>query len=106
MMIETMFDFFLSRPTRLIAMGSVLIRAGAFLFIAGLAGRVATVSVQSLRSLISHASQPLSLSDLYPALPTSWVPETELGYGGAILIVLVGLAMRSFGKEYARLAVR
>lgn len=95
--------FFLSRPRRFVILGRFLLQIGGFLVIAGLAGRIATVSIQTVRGLSGHAPSSISLGELYPGLPTWWVPEDEFGYAFTFFIFIVGVVLTRIGKECSRL---
>lgn len=101
-MYEWFINWLLSRPTRIVHVGSSLFRAGMFLIIAGLLGHVATIGVSAIKSMNKGKTSVLSLSDLYPAVPTWWIPESVVGYGMSIILVAMGLIVVQTGRELVR----
>jgi len=101
-MYEWLMNWFLSQPIRIIHAGSSLFRAGMFLIVAGLLGRVATIGVSAIKSMNRSETSVLSLSDLYPAVPTWWIPESIVGYGLGIILVITGLIIVQTGREMVR----
>ncbi len=101
-MYEWLISWFLSRPTRIIHVGSALFRTGMFLTVAGLLGRVATIGVSAIKSIGKGETSVLSLSDIYPTVPTWWIPESIVGYIFSILLVAMGLIVVQTGREIVR----
>lgn len=101
-MYEWLITWFLSRPTRIVHVGNSLSRAGMFLIVAGLLGRVATIGVSATKSMSRIETGVLLLSDLYPTVPTWWIPESIIGYGLSIILVIAGLIVVQTGREMTR----
>jgi hypothetical protein len=46
---------------------------------------------------------PRALAELYPTLPTWWIPETALGIAAAFLLVIIGAVIAHSAKKIERL---
>lgn len=103
-MFSTVLDFFFCQPRRIVALGRVLYRTGSFLIVAGLIGRVATVNIAAMGSSRGHQVVERSLMDIYPALPTWWVPESAFGYTVGAALLLLGVVVTITGWRWERLA--
>lgn len=97
-MFEKILDVFLEKPKRLVTLGELLITLGYWLGIAGLVGKVATTAVGTLTGMVSRSANAGTLAEIYPSLPTAWVPESALGFAFAVLILLVGLWLKHTGS--------
>lgn len=92
-------EYFLNKPTRLIELGWVVFYMGGGLILTGLLGRVVTTATTVLGSHV-HAVAEKTLTDIYPTLPTWWIPET-LGSGlFALVIVIFGAWLILVGKKF------
>lgn len=101
-MYETILNFFLSRPRRLVLMGQTLLQIAGFAFVAGLIGRAVTTGLASVKHFQATEPGVLPLTALLPNLPTWWVPETILGFTAAAMLVLVAIAMAKMGRKLER----
>ena len=96
-------EYFLSEPDRLIRLGSSLTFAGGMLIVFALLGNVATGSIGVLGGLGGHTITVVRLADIYPSLPTWWIPESVIGAIPAILMVLVGLIGVQLGMRIKKI---
>ena len=101
-MYETILNFFLSRPRRLVLMGQALLKIAGFAFVAGLIGRAVTAGLASVRNFQATEPGVLPLTALFPNLPTWWVPETILGFTAAAMLALMAVAMAKMGRKLER----
>ncbi|MFM9926740.1 hypothetical protein VLK31_27405 [Variovorax sp. H27-G14] len=101
-MFERIYEYFLTEPRRLIDLGNNLVRTGAFLLVLGAIGNVMTgVSAVAL-SFGKQTVNPQTLADLYPSIPTWFVPESIIGCVPAILMMLIGFSVASMGHRLKR----
>jgi hypothetical protein len=98
-MYEKLLDYFLTEPGRLVGAGRLAARSGLLLLFIGLCGRVATTGVAVLLSRVPGAMQATALADVYPALPTWWVPETAFGFVLCVVLIASGIAAAQTGKK-------
>jgi len=96
-------EYFLSEPERLIRLGSTLAYLGGMLIVFALLGNVATSAIGALGGFGGHANAPKVLADIYPSLPTWWIPESIIGAMPAILTVFAGLILVQSGKRIKQL---
>jgi hypothetical protein len=101
-MFSVLLDFIISEPRRVVTLGNALCRTGSFLIVAGLIGRVASVSVAVIGSLVDRQGVERSLADIYPTLLTWWVPESALGYAAGAALTLFGLTVTMTGSRWNR----
>lgn len=94
--------FFLERPRRLLETGRLFAYLGGLWCMAGIAGAFATRAV----GLVQHTARAVAtsprLADLYPGLPTWWVPESWLGAMPALALVGFGLWLVAVGNKLLR----
>lgn len=97
--------WFLEKPQRLISVGRSLCMLGIVLLLAGLLGYVLTTTISSIFSLAANAqSQPVkTLAEMYPSLPTWWIPESVPSFIFAIMLMAVGVAIVFAGEKYERI---
>lgn len=100
-MIDKMLNAFIENPKRLVALGELLITLGCWLGLAGLLGKVATTAVGAISSMASRNGNVAALAEIYPALPTAWVPESAIGFVLTLLILALGLCLRHIGRQFA-----
>ena len=101
-MFERIYEYFLSEPRRLIDLGKALVNAGGFVLVLGAIGHAATGAVSVAQSFGKQTVSVFSLSDLYPAIPTWFVPESIIGCVPAVLSIVAGLSIRSLGQRLKR----
>ena len=90
--------FLLSRPHRLTAVGRALYRFAAFQVLAGV---VAQAITSALRRTQPHGTWRW-ISDVFPGLPTWWIPETVLGMIAVTTLAALGLAVAYGGRQFER----
>ena len=90
--------FLMSQPHRLTLIGRALYKFAAFQVVAGL---VAQTITSAMRQLQPHGSYRW-LSDVWPALPTWWIPETVLGMIAVTSLAAVGLVIAYEGRQVER----
>ena len=101
-MLERLEDYFLTQPERLVRLGSVLASLGAGLILIALYGQVATSAVNTIGNIGGHAGTAKTLADIYPSIPTWWVPESIVGTLPAIFFTSTGLWLNLTGKRIRR----
>ncbi len=90
-------------PERLVVAGEVAMYSAQALLLAGLAGKVATTAVSAVRLLGAKAAESSKpLAELYPDLPTWWVPESGAAFVACAALMVAGLWMRHVGRRYQR----
>ncbi len=104
-MFEKIFDIFLGQPRRMTNLGEVMINLGYWLGVAGLIGAVATKAVGVVHSLTPQSSvtSAPTLAEIYPALPTGWVPESIAGLLITLTIFMLGIWLKRTGRQIERL---
>ena len=104
-MLEKIMDFFLANPRRMSALGEMLISLSTWLGTAGLLGAVVTTALGAMHSLAPQVQHPSaqSLADIYPALPTGWIPESAVGVFITLAIFILGLWLKQTGRQVERL---
>lgn len=105
-MYDTLIEFFLLQPTRLIATGRAVFHLGAMVLIAGLIGRIAIAGAAAIQGLSGRVAGNATLATLYPALPTWWVPESAFGYIVCAFAAAAGIAIAHFGRRLERVMGR
>ena len=75
-MYESLLNYYLNPPTRLVNAGKGLFSKGAGLLFVGLIFRVGPIAISAATRLTEKTAEPLMLADMYPTIPTWWVPET------------------------------
>lgn len=101
-MFEKITDYFRDDPRRMTALGSFLMGLGAALIVAGLFARIATVAIGNVGRMAGQLAPTKMLADIYPTLPTWWIPESISGAVLAIVIAAAGLWFNQTGKQYTR----
>ena len=92
----------LERPRRLLEMGRLFAYLGGLWCMAGIAGAFATRAIGLLQHTARQTLASQRLADLYPGLPTWWVPESWLGAMPAIALLVFGLWLVAVGKKLLR----
>jgi hypothetical protein len=105
-MLERLEDYFLTEPERLIGLGRALVYLGGMLIMFGLVGHVATSAANGIGIIGGHADTVKTLADIYPSLPTWWVPESIIGALPAIVTSALGIWLTLTGKRLRRLIGR
>lgn len=101
-MLERIEDYFLEQPSRLISLGRFLFILGAGLIVAGLFGRLATTVPSIFSSMGGVQGAAKALADVYPTLPTWWVPESLVGCVPALILIGLGLWLVATGRRFLR----
>lgn len=101
-MLEQITYFFISRPKWMIFLGEILVKAGAALIVLALLANVGTSATEYISSLNGQPSIAKSLAEIYPTLPTWWIPESFVGSIPAIFMVITGLWLIASGKQINR----
>lgn len=101
-MIERMIDFFLERPKRLTFLGRILVEVGGSVLVIGAIGHFATSTSSIVYTLAKVPTPERTLADLYPSLPTWWVPESIIGSIPALTLIILGLWLATAGRRLSR----
>lgn len=101
---ERILGWFIEEPQRLIDSGWLLTLAGFILLFSGLWGLVTTTSVNAVSSVAPGVTAPPSkvLADIYPMLPTWWIPESPLGFVLPVVLIILGWIVAMAGKQIKR----
>lgn len=102
-MVDRIVSYFLTEPGRLRGFGAHLFQCGAFLGVAGLISNLFTTAIGVTRSLSGQPASPVMIADLFPNLPTWWVPESFAGALITLMLVVVGLSLAHYGKQLDKL---
>ena len=105
-MLERIEDYFLEQPGRLIALGRILVEIGAGLLVFAAIGRLASATPGIFSSMGGAQVVAKSLAEVYPTLPTWWVPESFLGGVPALLFIGMGLWLAATGRRLRRFRAR
>lgn len=100
---ESLHHYFWSKPKRLVALGDA-VRNIAFGWLA--VGLYANVGVQAA-SIVSTTARGVStsqatISQLYPSLPTWWIPESAISFILLIAAFGLGVGLALAGKKLDR----
>ncbi|GAB2812303.1 hypothetical protein GCM10027276_11490 [Comamonas piscis] len=98
-MIHLFPKFLIADLRRLIALGRFLLRSGAFILLVGAIGNAATTASAVAMSIGKQAVGSRTLAELYPSLPTWWVPESILGCLPAMTLMIIGFSITSLSKR-------
>lgn len=101
-MLEQITYFFMSRPTRMIALGQTLLKAGIAIIGFALLANIGTSAMEIIVSLNGQLGTDKSLAEIYPTLPTWWIPESFIGTVPAIMLVIAGLWLNATGEQINR----
>ena len=101
-MYEALIDYFLNKPTRLASLGRALFGSFSTLIIVGLYGRLATAGVSMILGLDNSKVAYRTLGDVYPSLPTWFVPETAFGFTLCTLVTVIGVYVSFAGRKLER----
>lgn len=101
-MLDRVLGYFLKEPRRLENLGSTFASIGAIIIVIGLYAHVATTASSALAFLSRQTSTVRTLAELYPLLPTWWVPESLFGGLLAVLLTAIGLWLNAIGQQIRR----
>jgi hypothetical protein len=102
-MLDRLYEYFLTKPVRIVEAGKALLWIGFMLLLFGFLGRIATVSADAVLRLARQPAEMKALRDIYPGLPTWWVPESFVGYFIAVVLIIAGIFVAMAGKRLVRL---
>jgi hypothetical protein len=92
-----------NHPERLVTAGDVAMYSAQALLVAGMFGKVATTAMSSLSVLGTKAAErSKTLAELFPDLPTWWIPESTEAFIAAAALMAAGLWVRYVGRRYQR----
>lgn len=92
----------MKEPRRLENLGSTLASIGAIIIVVGFYAHVVTTASSALEILSRQTSPVRTLAELYPSLPTGWVPESLIGGLPAVLLTATGLWINTIGRQIRR----
>lgn len=101
-MLDSALKYYMSEPRRLENLGSTLATVGGVIILAGLFGHLTVTATSAVGSMASQPNMVKTLSEIYPALPTWWVPESIVGALPAILLATTGTWLNMVGKKLRR----
>jgi hypothetical protein len=102
-MLDLLPEFFLTEPKRLLSLGRAMARTGWFILLVGAIGHAATSATAAVHSIAKQTGLATTLADIYPSLPTWWVPESIVGCLPALMLLALGFWLGSLGKQLQRL---
>jgi hypothetical protein len=97
-MADWLLGLILAEPKFFRSIGRGLAGAGAWLMAIGLFAHNILDILGRLQGRVGLRG-PGSLAEMYPTLPTWWVPETWLGYTFAVVLVVAGFALARLAKQ-------
>ena len=97
-MFDLVLMFLLSQPHRLTVIGRTLYRFAAVQVLAGAIAQIVTSALRNARPNNGYRW----LSDVWPDVPTWWIPETVLGTIAVTTVAAVGLAIAYEGRQVER----
>lgn len=100
-MFDNVLNYFLTEPRRLESLGGTLASIGVTVILAGLLGHVAVVATGSIGSLAGPRTVK-TLAEIYPSLPTWWIPEGVVGGLPALILTASGIWLNVTGKRIRR----
>ena len=92
----------IDRPQTVVFWGRLLVTVGGLASIAGLWGQVGVKAASALSHLGSASPSTRTLAELYPTLPTWWIPESAFGYALAIGLAAFGIWLVTATKRTYR----
>lgn len=107
-LLERLHHYFLNRPKRLVALGSAVWNIALGWFAVGLFANVGIQAASIVSATARGVSTPqMTISQLYPSLPTWWIPESAISFilliatfGLGIWLTLAGKKLDRFMKHY------
>lgn len=101
-MFDRVLGYFMTEPRRLENLGSALASIGTITILIGLIAHVEITATSALGNLAGQTSAMKSLAELYPSLPTWWIPESIVGGLPAVLLTAAGLWLNATGRQIRR----
>jgi len=101
-MFDRVIGYFIYHPRRLIELGGIVTTCSLLLCLFGMFGQLATKMPSILFSITKHPVAERTLADLYPALPTWWIPESFFGWTFSVTLLATGLWLTLIGKHLNR----
>lgn len=101
-MLERIENYFLEQPNRLIALGRILAEVGGGLLVFAAIGRVVVLAPGVISSMGGVQEASKTLAEIYPTLPTWWVPESIVGSLFALAIFFLGWWLAATGHRFRR----
>lgn len=91
------------QPTRIKNLGHLLFCVDAGIIVSGLCNNLARIAVAAVNSIAPpHNSLLPALADLYPQLPTAWIPEISSS-AFWLLLLLYSVWLICLAKRIGRL---
>ena len=97
-MTDLVLIYLLSQPRRLTLIGRALYKCASLQVVAGIVAQIVT---SALRHAQPHGTDRW-LRDVWPDLPTWWIPETVLGMIAVTSLAAIGLAIAYEGRQVER----
>ena len=101
-MLDQFMDYFLMKPKRMISLGRFLFNIGCIVIVIALIAHIGTTATGIMGALGGAIGQEKSLAEMYPALPTWWIPESIIGAIPALALIAVGIWLNLSGKQVQR----
>ncbi len=101
-MIERLVGWFLDKPRRITRAGRLLAISGLALLVAGIIGAYARIAFVVIMGFNSRVPIEKSLEELFPQIPVWWIPESILGFLGAILLLSAGIYLFFAGRKISK----
>lgn len=101
-MLEDIWAWFYCKPRRLYLLGKTILLLGFGQFMFGALGLVA-VAGSHIPWLTMSASSSKTLSEIYPTLPTWWIPESAFSFIMAAALAGIGFLIAMDGKKYMKI---
>ena len=98
-MFEKITSYFISKPQRIKSLGELFLWLGMAILIAGMLGHMATNATGIIGSLAGQTDTPKTLEEIYPALPTWWIPESVFGAIPGTLLIVIGVWVNRIGNR-------
>lgn len=89
-------------PERVIAMGRHISLAALWMAFCGLAGYLITTAANLPLPFAGKPAGVKSLTDIYPAVPLWWVPETLAGILFVAFLFACGVSLSKYGRYMQR----
>lgn len=101
---EWVWTLMIEKPRAVAGWSRAFFNAGWIVAVAGLYGQVAPRVTDLSATFGSKAAgkSPAALADLYPAIPTWWIPESALGFARCAVAAMLGLWLIVTAKRLSR----